>query len=96
MEGALVAGAARLRASAVGDAGHASGAPTVLVSIVQMWLIENRPPSVPDGRAPRFAVRPGGRSRRPGDNDLVWAFNGDEPLFDLPSFPYPDDELEIA
>ena len=26
---------------------------------------------------------------------LVWAFNGDEPLFDLPSFPYPDDELEF-
>jgi len=24
---------------------------------------------------------------------LIWAFNGEEPLFDLPEFPYPDEEL---
>lgn len=24
---------------------------------------------------------------------MVWAFNGEAPLFDLPDFPYPDDEL---
>lgn len=24
---------------------------------------------------------------------LIWAFNGHEPLFNLPDFPYPDDEL---
>lgn len=26
---------------------------------------------------------------------LIWVFNGEEALFDLPSFPYPDDELII-
>lgn len=26
---------------------------------------------------------------------LIWAFNGDEALFDLPGFPYPDEELII-
>ncbi|MEV4433876.1 Rieske 2Fe-2S domain-containing protein [Streptomyces sp. NPDC049585] len=25
---------------------------------------------------------------------IVWAFNGDKPLFDFPRLPYPDDELE--
>jgi len=24
---------------------------------------------------------------------LIWAFNGEQPLFDLPDFPYPEDEL---
>ena len=24
---------------------------------------------------------------------LIWAFNGEEPLFDIPDFPYPEDEL---
>lgn len=27
---------------------------------------------------------------------IVWVFNGTEPLFDLPSFPHADDELEFA
>lgn len=26
---------------------------------------------------------------------LIWAFNGETPLFELPDFPYPDDELEL-
>ena len=26
---------------------------------------------------------------------IIWVFNGEEPLFELPSFPYPDDELEM-
>ena len=26
---------------------------------------------------------------------LIWAFNGEIPLFDLPDFPYPEDELAI-
>jgi phenylpropionate dioxygenase-like ring-hydroxylating dioxygenase large terminal subunit len=26
---------------------------------------------------------------------LIWAFNGEEPLFNLPDFPYPDDELVL-
>jgi phenylpropionate dioxygenase-like ring-hydroxylating dioxygenase large terminal subunit len=26
---------------------------------------------------------------------IIWAFNGETPLFELPSFPYPDDELEL-
>ncbi len=26
---------------------------------------------------------------------LIWAFNGETPVFDLPDFPYPDDELEL-
>jgi len=25
---------------------------------------------------------------------IIWVFNGEEPLFELPDFPYPDDELE--
>lgn len=27
---------------------------------------------------------------------IVWVFNGTEPLFDLPDFPFPDDELEMV
>jgi phenylpropionate dioxygenase-like ring-hydroxylating dioxygenase large terminal subunit len=27
---------------------------------------------------------------------IIWVFNGEEPLFELPSFPIPDDELEIG
>lgn len=27
---------------------------------------------------------------------VIWAFNGEEPLFELPSFRHPDDELEIG
>jgi hypothetical protein len=26
---------------------------------------------------------------------LIWAFNGETSLFDIPDFPYPDDELEV-
>lgn len=26
---------------------------------------------------------------------LIWAFNGETPAFDLPDFPYPDEELEL-
>lgn len=26
---------------------------------------------------------------------IIWVFNGEEPLFERPSFPYPDDELEM-
>lgn len=26
---------------------------------------------------------------------MIWAFNGETPLFDLPDFPYPDDELVL-
>ena len=26
---------------------------------------------------------------------LIWAFNGEEPLFEVPGFPYPDDELVL-
>ncbi|WP_241838179.1 hypothetical protein [Streptomyces sp. CB03234] len=26
---------------------------------------------------------------------IVWAFNGEEPLFELPELPYPDDELVV-
>jgi phenylpropionate dioxygenase-like ring-hydroxylating dioxygenase large terminal subunit len=27
---------------------------------------------------------------------IIWVFNGEKPLFDLPTFPYPEDEIEIA
>ena len=27
---------------------------------------------------------------------IIWVFNGEEPLFELPDFPYPDDELEMG
>lgn len=27
---------------------------------------------------------------------IIWVFNGETPLFDLPSPPYPDDELEVG
>ena len=27
---------------------------------------------------------------------IIWIFNGDEPLFDLPEFPFPDSELEMG
>ncbi|WP_428245342.1 Rieske 2Fe-2S domain-containing protein [Ferrovibrio sp.] len=26
---------------------------------------------------------------------IIWVFNGEEPLFELPDFPYPDDQLEM-
>jgi len=27
---------------------------------------------------------------------IIWVFNGETPLFDVPSFPYPEDEIEIG
>ena len=27
---------------------------------------------------------------------IIWVFNGEEPLFDLPQMPYPDDELVMS
>jgi hypothetical protein len=46
------------------------------------------------GRHPALGCAPLSISNR-GEYDLIWAFNGESARFDIPDFPYPEEELLI-